>query len=138
MNAALIVAFVLALWGTSNLLGIYNGKTLIGVIMMVAAGLILAGCLAVKLWRGRRIGDSSGSDVRLSATSESTVSSAGFARTAEQSLRSSMPPTPSPTGTSVGMDTPIARLEKLADLRERGVLTDAEFERAKASALGES
>ncbi len=139
MNAALIVAAVLAMWGTSNLLGIYNGKTLIGVIMLAAAGLILAGCLAVRFWRTRTLGDSHGGSAGLGPPSASTgVSSAGLPRTSEQSVRSSVTSSAPATGTSAGMDVQIARLQKLAELRERGVLTDAEFAREKARALSES
>ena len=46
-------------------------------------------------------------------------------------LRSSRPPAEQPSD-------PIERLAKLADLKERGVLTDAEFAAQKAKILGES
>jgi hypothetical protein len=32
-------------------------------------------------------------------------------------------------------DDPVARLEKLADLRKRGLITDADYESLKAKAL---
>ena len=46
-------------------------------------------------------------------------------------LRSSRPPAEQPSD-------PIERLAKLADLKEQGVLTDAEFAAQKAKILGES
>jgi hypothetical protein len=41
------------------------------------------------------------------------------------------PPAPSPAA-----EDPVAQLEKLADLRDRGILTDAEFTAQKTKILG--
>jgi hypothetical protein len=54
----------------------------------------------------------------------------------------SMPDVPTPglppeTAGAGGDDDPVAKLEKLADLHKQGVLTDAEFQSAKAKLLGE-
>jgi hypothetical protein len=46
-------------------------------------------------------------------------------------------PTSVPARTAAGTD-PIERLQKLADLKDRGVLTDSEFAAEKAKILSES
>jgi hypothetical protein len=48
-----------------------------------------------------------------------------------------MPGLPPETAAAAGDDDPVAKLEKLAHLHKQGVLTDAEFQSAKAKVLGE-
>jgi hypothetical protein len=48
-----------------------------------------------------------------------------------------MPGLPPEIAGAGGGDDPVAKLEKLADLHKQGVLTDAEFQSAKAKVLGE-
>ncbi len=45
------------------------------------------------------------------------------------------PPAPAPAPAPAPQD-PVAQLEKLADLKDRGILTDAEFAAQKAKLLG--
>ena len=43
---------------------------------------------------------------------------------------------PPPAAAPAGGDDPIAQLERLAALKQQGILTDAEFEAQKAKLLG--
>lgn len=45
------------------------------------------------------------------------------------------PPVQATASMRVVEDDPVARLEKLADLRKRGLITDADYEALKAKAL---
>jgi hypothetical protein len=45
-------------------------------------------------------------------------------------------PPPPPAAAPAGGDDPVAQLERLAALKQQGILTDAEFEAQKAKILG--
>lgn len=60
-------------------------------------------------------------------------------RWAEQDAAAAAPPPPPPyaePGPASGMDATIDQLRELGQLRDQGVLTDAEFEAQKARLLG--
>jgi hypothetical protein len=52
---------------------------------------------------------------------------------AEQAVAAAQPP---PAAAPAGGDDPVAQLERLAALKQQGILTDAEFEAQKAKILG--
>ena len=53
----------------------------------------------------------------------------------EPAYQEQAPPPPPPAPAAAAQD-PVAQLEKLADLKDRGILTDAEFAAQKAKILG--
>jgi hypothetical protein len=53
----------------------------------------------------------------------------------EPAYQEQAPPPPAPAAAAAPQD-PVAQLEKLADLKDRGILTDAEFATQKAKILG--
>ena len=54
---------------------------------------------------------------------------------AEQAVANAQAAAPPPAAAPAGDDT-IAQLERLASLKQQGILTDAEFEAQKAKLLG--
>jgi hypothetical protein len=54
----------------------------------------------------------------------------------EPAYQEQAPPPPPPPAPAAAAQDPVAQLEKLADLKDRGILTDAEFAAQKAKILG--
>lgn len=54
----------------------------------------------------------------------------------EQQAAPPPPPPPAPAAPAMGTDDMIARLQKLGELRQQGILTDEEFAAQKAKLLG--
>jgi hypothetical protein len=54
----------------------------------------------------------------------------------QEQQQAAAPPPPPPAAAPAASDDPVAQLERLAALKQQGILTDAEFEAQKAKILG--
>jgi hypothetical protein len=70
------------------------------------------------------------------AKSQEAAQAQAYQQEQQQAAMQAAAPPPPPAAAPAGGDDPVAQLERLAALKQQGILTDAEFEAQKAKILG--